>query len=367
MPIVHQHGLCSPLADKRGKAPSHTEILAADQRRVEYIHRRQSETTGRVRPKRAATPIQLQSRAPSTPTTLASAPSHCQPCVAYCYRQQEPLFSPAKSSTYANISCSSSYCDDLDIRGCTGGHCLYEVQYGDGSFTIGFYAHETLTLAKDVVKNRGKFGRSAGLMGLGRGKTSLPVQTYDKYMGVFASCLPAKASGTTGFLEFGTDAAATNTRLTPMMIGKGETFYYVGLTGIEVGGHLLSIPESVFSTAGALMDSSTAITRLPPSVYPPLRSAFAKDMERLGYKKAPAFKILDTCYNLTGQGSIVLPAVSLVFQGGASLDVHPSGILYVLDVSQACLAFAPNDDDTAMAIIGNTQQKTYNVLYELGN
>jgi hypothetical protein len=56
MPIVHQHGPCSPLTDKHGKPkpPSDEEILATDQRRVDYMHRRVSETTGQVRPKRAA-------------------------------------------------------------------------------------------------------------------------------------------------------------------------------------------------------------------------------------------------------------------------------------------------------------------------
>ncbi|RLN12617.1 protein ASPARTIC PROTEASE IN GUARD CELL 2-like [Panicum miliaceum] len=422
MPVVHQHGPCSPLAGKRGKAPSHTEILAADQRRVEYIHRRVSETTGRVRPKRAAAPVHLQPGAPSKAATPASASSYaksanlpassgralgtgnyvvtiglgtpserftvvfdtgsdttwvqCQPCVAYCYRQKEPLFSPAKSSTYANISCSSSYCDDLYTSGCDGGHCLYAVQYGDGSLTVGFYAQDTLKLAYDVVKefrfgcgekNRGLFGRSAGLMGLGRGKTSLTVQAYAKYGGVFAYCLPATPSGTTGFLDFGPGAPAANARLTPMLTDNGPTFYYVGVTGIKVGGHPLPIPESVFSAAGALVDSGTVITRLPPSAYEPLSSAFAKGMDALGYKKAPAFSILDTCYDLTGyQGSIALPAVSLVFKGGACLDVDASGILYVADVSQACLAFAANEDDADAAIIGNTQQKTYGVLYDLG-
>ncbi|KAF8687736.1 hypothetical protein HU200_042666 [Digitaria exilis] len=428
MPIVHQHGPCSPLAaagKHAGKAPSHTEILAADQRRVEYIHRRVSETTGRGarRPRRTSAPVELQPGSPSPASASSyakpssSSPANlpassgtalgtgnyvvtiglgtpparstvvfdtgsdttwvqCQPCVAYCYRQKEPIFNPSKSYTYANISCSSSYCDDLYTSGCSGGHCLYAVQYGDGSYTVGFYAQDTLKLGYDVIKefrfgcgekNRGLFGKAAGLMGLGRGKTSLPVQAYNKYNGVFAYCLPASASGTTGFLDFGPGAPAANARLTPMLTDNGPTFYYVAITGIKVGGHLLSIPESIFSGAGALVDSGTVITRLPPSAYEPLSSAFARGMEGLGYKKAPAFSILDTCYDLTGyQGSIALPAVALVFDGGACLDVDASGILYVADVSQACLAFAANEDDTDVAIVGNTQQKTYSVLYDLG-
>ncbi|KAL6602984.1 hypothetical protein ACP70R_043345 [Stipagrostis hirtigluma subsp. patula] len=420
MPIVHQHGPCSPLAGAHGKPPSHEDILAADQRRVEYIHRRVSETNGRRgRPKRAAGPnVQLQPGPASTasPASVSASTNlpassgralgtgnyvvtmglgtpagrytvvfdtgsdttwvQCQPCVAYCYRQKEPLFNPARSSTYANISCAAAACSDLDTSGCNAGHCLYAVQYGDGSYTVGFYAQDTLTLAGDAVrefkfgcgeKNRGLFGRTAGLMGLGRGKSSLTVQAYDKYGGVFSYCLPATSSGTTGFLDFGPGSPAANARVTPMLTGNGPTFYYVGMTGIKVGGHELAIPESVFSTAGALVDSGTVITRLPPSAYAPLRSAFASAMERLGYTKAPAFSILDTCYDFTGkQGSVAVPAVSLVFQGGACLDVDASGILFAADVSQVCLAFAPNDADADVAIVGNTQQKTYGVMYDLG-
>ncbi|RLN16042.1 protein ASPARTIC PROTEASE IN GUARD CELL 2-like [Panicum miliaceum] len=64
MPIVHQHGPCSPLTDKHEKPPSDEEILAADQRRVDYMHRRVFETTRQVRPKRAA---------PSAPSSPAPA------------------------------------------------------------------------------------------------------------------------------------------------------------------------------------------------------------------------------------------------------------------------------------------------------
>ncbi|CAL4942391.1 unnamed protein product [Urochloa decumbens] len=416
MPIVHQHGPCSPLANDQGKAPSHEEILAADQRRVEYIHRRVTETTTTTghqvrRPKLQPEPTSLSSSAASANVPASSGDAvgtgnyvvpiglgtpgerltvvfdtgsdttwvQCQPCVGSCYRQKEPLFSPAKSSTYANISCSSPYCSDLDNSGCSGGHCLYAVRYGDGSTTVGFYAHDTLTLASDAVKefrfgcgenNRGLFGQAAGLMGLGRGKTSLTAQARDKYGGVFSYCLPATPSGT-GFLDLGqAGSPAANARLTPMLTDMGPTFYYVGLTGIKVDGRALSIPGSVFSDAGALVDSGTVITRLPPKAYGPLRSAFAKAMDSLGYKKAPATSFLDTCYDLTkgggGQGGKALPAVSLAFQGGASLDVDKSGILYMVDESRACLAFAPNDGDTDMAIVGNTQQKTYGVLYDLG-
>ena len=155
-------------------------------------------------------------------------------------------------------------------------------------------------------------------------------------------------------------------RLT-MLTYKGPRYYYMGMTGIKVGGHLLPINRSVFSTAGTLLDSGSVITRLPPLAYRKLRSAFAKDMAALGYEEAPGFAILDTCFNLMGfQGIMPLPTVSLVFQGGASLDVDATGILYVANASRACLAFAANRRDTDMAVIGSTQQKTYSFMYDIG-
>ncbi|KAG8094789.1 hypothetical protein GUJ93_ZPchr0012g21021 [Zizania palustris] len=412
MTIVHRHGPCSPLADAHGNPPSQEDILAADQSRAESIQRRVSAMATSRQPTElmksaaasGALPASLSSSTPSLPVSSGRAldtgnyvvtiglgtPAsqytvvfdtgsdttwvQCRPCVVVCYKQKDRLFDPAKSSTYSNISCASSYCSDLYIHGCAGGHCLYDVQYGDGSYTVGFFAQDTLTLSSDSIKgfrfgcgenNRGLFGRAAGLLGLGRGTTSLPVQTYDRYGGVFEHCLPASYTRT-GYLDFGPDSPAANARLTPMLTENGPTFYYVGMTGIRVGRQLLPIPPSVFSTAGTLVDSGTVITRLPPTAYSALRSAFTKDMAALGYKKAPALSILDTCYDLTGRREVALPRVSLLFLGGACLDVDASGILYVASPSQACLGFAANEDDGDVGIIGNTQLKTYGVLYDIG-
>uniref|UniRef100_A0ACD5WRW4 Uncharacterized protein n=1 Tax=Avena sativa TaxID=4498 RepID=A0ACD5WRW4_AVESA len=416
MKIVHRHGPCSPLADAHRNPPSHAEILAADQSRVESIQHRVSATTTGELTKRAAHVQPSQKKSPghspsssSTPSLPASSGSalstgnyvvtiglgtpalpqtvvfdtgsdttwvQCRPCVVKCYKQKQPLFDPAKSSTYANISCADPACADLDESGCSDGHCLYGIQYGDGSSTVGFFAQDTLTISHDAIKgfrfgcgekNSGLFGKAAGLMGLGRGKTSLTVQASNKYGGAFSYCLPASSSGTTGYLDFGPGAAPANARLTtPMLTDKGATFYYVSLTGIRVGGQQVSIPESIFSTAGTLVDSGTVITRLPATANATLSSAFDAGMATLGYKRAPAFSILDTCYDFTGVSEAALPAVSLVFQGGASLDVNASGIMFPVSQAQVCLAFASNGDDSSVGIIGNTQQKTHGVLFDLG-
>jgi hypothetical protein len=62
-----------------------------------------------------------------------------------------------------------------------------------------------------------------------------------------------------------------------------------------------------------------------------------------------------------------IPSVALVFSGGTTVALDFSGVLYVAKASQACLAFAPNGDGTDVGILGNTQQKTLAVVYDVAN
>ena len=54
------------------------------------------------------------------------------------YNQRAPLFDPEKSSTYKNVSCSSSLC--LQGSPCSGSNnsiYQYSMKYGDSSFSNG--------------------------------------------------------------------------------------------------------------------------------------------------------------------------------------------------------------------------------------
>ncbi|XP_072966277.1 aspartyl protease family protein At5g10770-like isoform X2 [Typha angustifolia] len=394
--LVHQHGPCSPL--HRKKNLSHKKILNNDQSRVDWLHHRISSSTSKQQDKLldsldSATIPARSGNSLSTGNYIVSigigTPKRdfsvvfdtgsdvtwiqCKPCVSYCYPQQEPLFDPLQSSTYANISCGSPYCSQLNSYGCSGSGCLYSVQYGDKSYTVGFFAQDTLTLTPSNViqnfrfgcgeKNKGIFGRAAGLLGLGRAMTSLVSQAYQMYGGVFSYCIPPTASSM-GYLSFGSSSAMTNVKYTPMLAKPNTpSFYYLNLVAISVGGQQLSIPPSVFSTAGTIIDSGTVITRLPPAAYSALRTAFKQNMA--GYKSAPGDSLLDTCYDFTGYNNITIPTVELHFDGSVTANMDASGILYVYSISQACLAFAGNSDPDSIAIFGNTQQRTFNVVYDV--
>lgn len=89
-------------------------------------------------------------------------------------------------------------------------------------------------------------------------------------------------------------------------------------------------------------------------------------MSRYNYPSAPALSILDTCYDFSKYTTISIPKIVILFRGGSQLSVDKTGVFYVNDPSQVCLAFAPNGDDSDLGILGNTQQKTLEVVYDVG-
>ncbi|XP_073014268.1 aspartyl protease family protein At5g10770-like [Typha latifolia] len=299
----------------------------------------------------------------------------CKPCVGECYPQHDQLFDPLQSSTYANVSCSSDDCSLIGGICDTSNVCIYTVQYGDGSYSAGFFAQETLTLTPSSIlkkfefgcgeSNQGLFGSVAGLIGLGRNKVSLASQASPVYGKAFSYCLP-EFNGTTGFLTIGAQQQYPGVKFTPMLTNPSyPSFYFVELIGISVGGHNLSIPPTVFASPGTIIDSGTVLTYLPPTAYLALRDKFRSLMT--SYKMAPPFDILDTCYDFRGESVIIIPALELQFGGGITLAISFSGTLLSLSPSQTCLTFVPTQSDGEFSIIGNLQQRSTEVVYDLEN
>ncbi|KAL5542996.1 hypothetical protein UlMin_010706 [Ulmus minor] len=400
--VVHKHGPCSQLFQGKAKAPTHAQILQADQSRVSSIH---SRLTGKSnnRVKADATSIPAKSGivigsgnyivtvgigTPKNDLSLVFDTgsdltwTQCQPCAKYCYKQKETIFDPNKSNSYANISCTSATCSLLSSnkstpRGClqSSSPCIYGIQYLDKSYTMGYFSKDTLTLSpSDVIpnflfgcgqNNGGLFAGAAGLLGLGRGKISIVEQTAKKYGRYFSYCLPTTSSYT-GFLNFGnTGATSKSIKYTPLStLSLSSSFYALQLLGISVGGQKLSTPASVYQSSGTIIDSGTVITRLPPTAYSALSAEFKKQMSK--YKLTSAYAIFDTCYDLSGYMNITIPKISFIFGGGTTVDIDPIGILYVFSSSRVCLAFAPNKNDSDVAIFGNVQQKGFEVVYDIG-
>ena len=298
----------------------------------------------------------------------------CAPC-ADCYEQTDPIFEPTSSTSFASLSCETEQCKSLDVSECRNGTCLYEVSYGDGSSTVGDFVTETVTLGSTSLSNialgcghnnEGLFVGAAGLLGLGGGSLSFPSQLNASS---FSYCLVDRDSDSASTLDFNSpippDAVIAPLHRNPNL----DTFFYLGVTGLSVGGEILPIPETSFQMSqdgngGIIIDSGTAVTRLQTTVYNLLRDAFVKSTPYL--QSARGVALFDTCYDLSSKSRVEVPTVSFHFANGKELPLPAKNYLIPVDSEGTfCFAFAPTD--SALSILGNAQQQGTRVSFDLTN
>eukprot|EP00268_Persea_americana_P033970 TRINITY_DN33604_c0_g1_i1.p1 TRINITY_DN33604_c0_g1~~TRINITY_DN33604_c0_g1_i1.p1 ORF type:complete len:495 (-),score=20.28 TRINITY_DN33604_c0_g1_i1:410-1894(-) len=297
----------------------------------------------------------------------------CQPCTD-CYQQADPVFEPSASSSFAALTCESQPCKSLDVMECRNDTCLYQVSYGDGSYTVGDFVTETLTFGESASvanialgcghDNEGLFVGAAGLLGLGGGSLSFPSQISAS---AFSYCLVDRDTSASSTLQFGAGNGYGDVTAPLLRNRKMGTFYYIALTGLSVGGEMLSIPPSAFSmdesgSGGIIVDSGTAVTRLQSDAYAVLRDAFVKGTKDL--PAAAGVALFDTCYDLGSRASVEVPTVALHFPEGKSLPLPAKNYLIPVDSTGTyCFAFAPTT--SALSIIGNVQQQGTRVGFDL--
>lgn len=316
----------------------------------------------------------------------------CSPC-RKCYSQTDPIFDPKKSRSYAAVPCGTLLCRSLDVAGCDSrrGSCLYQVSYGDGSITTGEFSTETLTFRGGTRigrvafgcghDNQGLFVAAAGLLGLGRGRLSFPSQVGKRFGRRFSYCLvdrtsPTSTRSASSVIIFGASAVPRSGAVfTPLVVNPTlDTFYYVELTGISVGGtrvpgvlasDLLLDPST--GKGGVIVDSGTSVTRLARPAYAALRDAFKSGAS--GLKQAAGFSLFDTCYDLNGKTEVKVPTVVFHFKGhgpaGSPADVSLPAENYLIPVDTDgvfCFAFAGTD--SGISIIGNIQQQGFRVIFD---
>ncbi|KAL3617755.1 hypothetical protein CASFOL_038076 [Castilleja foliolosa] len=387
--VVHGLGPCSPYHKHNKNKPSLTDILSHDQSRVDSIQARQKQNF--LRNNKATLPAMSLSCVNYMVTIGLGTPqqnltliidtgsdlmwTQCQPCIN-CYEQHEPVYNPNSSSTYSTTPCGSSQCSELG-HSCYDDRCIYSKIYNDGSYSEGVVSKERLTITPtnhDVFQdflfgcghnNEGTFGKTAGVLGLNRRpyEMSFLYQTAQKYGHYFSYCFPSTVSST-GHLTFGRNKSkplAKNMKFIPLI--PDPTHYLIEIVAISIDGSKLIIEPSVFKNPGTMIDSGTTITRLPRKAYLKMRNVF-KHMIGDSYPTAPAYQNLDTCYYVNNHAKVKFPSVSFTFSGDVEVQLHPSGVIYSVNSTMKCLAFTNTDRDQ-LSIFGNTQQKTFEIVYDV--
>ncbi|XP_073107471.1 protein ASPARTIC PROTEASE IN GUARD CELL 1-like [Elaeis guineensis] len=302
----------------------------------------------------------------------------CLPCTD-CYKQADPIYDPTGSDTYTPLRCFSELCLSATNSACRNATCHYQVVYGDGSFSIGELAAETLTIGDAApvenvamgcgFDNEGTFVAAGGLLALGAGTLSFPSHLPSHS---FTYCLVDRDTPGTSIIDFGPPTAQpeASTITTKLLRSKKiRTFYYLELTGISVGGTKLAIPPSALAmdsdgSGGVILDTGTAVSRLNKQVYEPLREAFVNGTRHLSPGTGPG--IFDTCYNMPPVKRVQVPSVVFHFGEGKELRLRPNNFLMPVDSKgNFCLAFAKTP--SPLNIIGNVQHQRMRVVIDMEN
>jgi hypothetical protein len=326
----------------------------------------------------------------------------CLPCYD-CFQQNGPHYAPLDSSSFQNINCNDPRCHLVSSpdppqpcdQNSNNQTCPYFYWYGDSSNTTGDFALETFTVnltspagkpefrqVKDVMFgcghwNRGLFHGAAGLLGLGRGPLSFSSQIQNLYgHSSFSYCLVDRNSNVsvTSKLIFGEDEQLLShpqlnftSFVQPKNQNMVDTFYYVQIKSIVVGGQVLKIPKETWSlseqgTGGTIIDSGTTLSYFADPAYKIIKEAFEQKVKT--YPIVQDFPMLSPCYNVSGSVKPELPAFGIVFGDGVTWNFPVENYFIRLEAEEImCLAIL-GTPKSALSIIGNYQQQNFHVLYD---
>nr|CAB3471450.1 unnamed protein product [Digitaria exilis] len=305
-----------------------------------------------------------------TGSDLFWVPCECKQCAQLSGNATAQLqtYTPSLSSTSNTVTCNNSLCGEPS--GCTvatNGSCPYTVQYvSANTSSSGVLVEDVLHLTKESPASSaaateavnasvvfgcgqvqtGDFLDGAGfdgLMGLGRGKTSVPSELAAA--GVVASdsfsmCFSSDGVGRISFGDTGSSGGQSETAFI-----ASPVYYNVSFTSINVGS------QSAAAEFAAVVDSGTSYTYLNDPEYTQLATNYNSQIreERANYNSSP----FEYCYGLSSnQTEVFLPDVSLTASGGAVFPVTWPIIPVVGEINgQArtvgyCLALLKSDIST---------------------
>ncbi|KAM3347635.1 hypothetical protein ACQJBY_021521 [Aegilops geniculata] len=294
-------------------------------------------------------------------------------------------FNSSNSTTFALVSCGTGACRALPDASCPDSKCRYLYSYGDGSQTSGLLSTETFTFADDQgTRGDGKirvanvnFGCSTtmtgsligdGLVGLGGGDLSLVNQLgADTSLGRrFSYCLVPYSINASSVLNFGPRATVTEpgAATTPLIPSEVKAYYTVDLQSVKIGNKTFAAPQQ----SPVIVDSGTTLTYLANELVDPLVEELTRRV-KLPPAKSPE-DLLPLCFDVSGvregQVAAMIPDVTLVLGGGATVTLKAENTFLEVQEGTLCLAVAAASEQyTPVSIIGNIAQQNMHVGYDL--
>ncbi|KAI4374023.1 hypothetical protein MLD38_012071 [Melastoma candidum] len=303
------------------------------------------------------------------------------------------LYDPKSSSTANLVTCDEGFCTDTyngPLPGCRPELlCQYNVVYGDGSSTAGYFVEDILqyvaatgdlqtSSANGTVvfgcgsKQTGDLGSSSeavdGILGFGQANSSLLSQlaSSGKVKRIFSHCLDGDNGG--GIFAIG-EVIEPKVNTTPLV--PNQLHYNVKLKYVAVDGNVLQLPSGTFDTGsgqGTIIDSGTTLAYLPEVVYKELMSEIMAYQAQL---KLYSVEEQYTCFHFVGSVDDGFPVVDLHFDGTLKLTVHPHEYLFQISDDEWCIGWqnsgVQSKDGKDMTLLGDLVLLNKLVVYDLEN
>ncbi|XP_031105024.1 aspartic proteinase-like protein 2 [Ipomoea triloba] len=303
------------------------------------------------------------------------------------------LYDMKSSSTAKEVTCDQDFCTTMfnapysDCK--VGMPCEYQITYGDGSRTAGYFVQDyihfdqvtgnlqTKSMNGSIAfgcsgQQSGELGTSAeavdGIIGFGQANSSLISQlaASGKVKKIFSHCLDTENSG--GIFAIG-QVVQPKVATTPLV--PDEPHYNVIMKSIEVDGAPLDIPTYTFDTGsskGTIVDSGTTLAYLPDTIYDPLMN---KMMSKQSSLKIHLVDEQFKCFYYNQNVDNGFPVITFVFQNSLKLTVHPHEYLFEVQDGEWCIGWQNSGmqtkDGKEITLLGDLVLSGKLVVYDLEN
>ncbi|CAN0847417.1 Aspartic proteinase nepenthesin-2 [Linum grandiflorum] len=162
-----------------------------------------------------------------------------------------------------------------------------------------------------------------------------------------------------------------------------QTYYYLMLRQILVQGKRVKVPYKYLEPSksdgngGTIVDSGTTFSYMEGPVYEAVAAAIVNGMMSNNYTVAKDVQDLTglrPCFDVSTQDTLTVPQLSFKFKGGAEMELPVTN--YFVLVTEKVICFTIVSDSVIgkgaggggpSIILGNYQQRDYNVEYDLEN
>ncbi|XP_022745419.1 aspartic proteinase-like protein 2 isoform X2 [Durio zibethinus] len=277
------------------------------------------------------------------------------------------LYNPKSSSTSSLVYCDQDFCTstyDGPLPGCKPNlQCQYNVVYGDGSSTAGYFVKDTIQLQQVTgnlktgssngtvifgcgAKQSGELGSSSealdGILGFGQANSSVISQlaAAGKVKRKFAHCLDNKDGG--GIFTIG-EVVSPKVNTTPMVPNHGDQ-------------------------KGTIVDSGTTLAYLPSTIYEPLMTKILSSQPALILHTV---EDQFTCFRFGENVDDGFPVVKFHFKDSLILAVFPHEYLFQIREDAWCFGWQnsgmQSKDGKDMILLGDLVLSNKLVIYDIEN